>query len=41
MTYAVSKSLGGAFAWELSGDTPKAALLTAVADGLSAAGESR
>jgi chitinase len=35
MAYARSKSLGGAFAWELSGDTTSAALLTAMADGLS------
>jgi chitinase len=35
MTYARSKSLGGAFAWELSGDTPRAELLTAVSDGLT------
>jgi chitinase len=34
MAYAKSKSLGGAFAWELSGDTPAADLLTAVSDGL-------
>jgi chitinase len=31
MAYARSRSLGGAFAWELSGDTPDAALLTAIA----------
>jgi chitinase len=31
MTYARSRSLGGAFAWELSGDTPAADLLTAMA----------
>jgi chitinase len=35
MTYARSKSLAGAFAWELSGDTPTADLLTAMADGLN------
>jgi chitinase len=35
MAYARSKSLGGAFAWELSGDTPDSALLTAVASGLA------
>ena len=37
MAYARSKALGGAFAWELSGDTAKAALLTAVSEGLGAA----
>jgi chitinase len=31
MAYARSKDLGGAFAWELSGDTPHADLLTALA----------
>jgi chitinase len=31
MTYARSKALGGAFAWELSGDTADAVLLKAVA----------
>jgi len=31
MAYAKSKALGGAFAWELSGDTPDAALLKAMA----------
>jgi chitinase len=35
MAYARSRSLGGAFAWELSGDTRSADLLTAMADGLS------
>jgi chitinase len=35
MAYARGKALGGAFAWELSGDTPGAELLTAVTDGLS------
>jgi chitinase len=35
MAYARSKSLGGAFAWELSGDTPNADLLTAMSTGLS------
>jgi chitinase len=35
MEYAQSKGLGGAFAWELSGDTESADLLTAMADGLS------
>jgi chitinase len=35
MTYARSKALGGAFAWELSGDTPDAVLLKAVASGLN------
>ena len=34
MAYARSRGLGGAFAWELSGDTAKADLLTAVRDGL-------
>jgi len=34
MAYARSKALGGAFAWELSGDTADAALLTAMATGL-------
>ncbi len=34
MAYARSQSLGGAFAWELSGDTPTADLLTAVSSGL-------
>jgi chitinase len=34
MAYAKSKSLGGAFAWELSGDTPNADLLTAMSTGL-------
>jgi chitinase len=34
MAYAKSKSLGGAFAWELSGDTKDAVLLKAMADGL-------
>jgi chitinase len=37
MAYARSKALGGAFAWELSGDTPGTPLLTAVADGLQGA----
>ena len=36
MTYARSKGLAGAFAWELSGDTGSADLLTAMADGLAA-----
>jgi chitinase len=36
MAYARSKGLGGAFAWELSGDTPKGELLTAVSEGLAA-----
>ena len=31
MAYARGKALGGAFAWELSGDTPDAALLKAMA----------
>ena len=35
MTYARGRALGGAFAWELSGDTPDGALLNAVAAGLS------
>ena len=34
MSYARSKSLGGAFAWELSGDTPHSDLLAAVVSGL-------
>jgi chitinase len=34
MAYAKSKSLGGAFAWELSGDTAAADMLTAMSDGL-------
>ncbi|MDY7087476.1 MAG: glycoside hydrolase family 18 protein [Actinomycetota bacterium] len=34
MAYARSKALGGAFAWELSGDTAQSDLLTAVSDGL-------
>jgi chitinase len=34
MEYARSRSLGGAFAWELSGDTRSADLLTAMSDGL-------
>ncbi|WP_250002396.1 glycoside hydrolase family 18 protein [Actinoplanes sp. M2I2] len=37
MAYARGKALGGAFVWELSGDTPQAELLTAVSDGLAAA----
>jgi chitinase len=36
MTYARGRSLGGAFVWELSGDTTGADLLTAVATGLAA-----
>ncbi|WP_433300201.1 glycoside hydrolase family 18 protein [Actinoplanes sp. CA-030573] len=36
MAYARKKSLGGAFAWELSGDTPHSDLLNAVASGLAA-----
>jgi chitinase len=35
MAYARSRALGGAFAWELSGDTLDAVLLKAVASGLS------
>ncbi|MEV6600183.1 glycosyl hydrolase family 18 protein [Actinoplanes sp. NPDC051346] len=35
MAYARSNGLGGAFAWELSGDTPDAQLVRAMADGLS------
>jgi chitinase len=35
MSYASSKSLGGAFAWELSGDTTNSELLTAMADGIT------
>jgi chitinase len=34
MAYARSQGLGGAFAWELSGDTDDAVLLKAMADGL-------
>lgn len=34
MAFASSKSLGGAFAWELSGDTPKGDLLSALANGM-------
>jgi chitinase len=34
MAYVRSRSLGGAFAWELSGDTKSADLLTAMSDGL-------
>lgn len=37
MAYARSRSLGGAFVWELGGDTPQATLLNAVADGLTPA----
>ncbi|MEU4423645.1 glycoside hydrolase family 18 protein [Actinoplanes sp. NPDC024001] len=33
VAYARSRSLGGLFAWELAGDTPDAALLTALAAG--------
>jgi chitinase len=36
MAYARSKSLGGAFAWELGGDTSNADLLNAVVTGLAA-----
>ncbi|BCJ52610.1 hypothetical protein Asp14428_40850 [Actinoplanes sp. NBRC 14428] len=35
MAYARSTGLGGAFAWELSGDTPDAQLVSAMADGLT------
>ena len=35
MAYARSKALGGAFAWELSGDTATGDLLTAMATGLT------
>ena len=35
MAYARSRSLAGAFAWELSGDTRNADLLTAMANGLA------
>jgi chitinase len=35
MAYARGRALGGAFAWELSGDTPKADLLGALSTGLS------
>ncbi|OJF14050.1 chitinase [Couchioplanes caeruleus subsp. caeruleus] len=34
MAYARGNGLGGAFAWELSGDTPDAQLVRAMADGL-------
>ena len=34
MAYARAEGLGGAFAWELSGDTRSADLLKAVAAGL-------
>jgi chitinase len=34
MAYAAGRSLGGAFAWELSGDGPSADLLAAMAGGL-------
>ncbi len=37
MAYAESRSLGGAFVWELAGDTPQADLLRAVTDGLAEA----
>jgi chitinase len=37
MAYARSRALGGAFAWELSGDTPQAVLLKAIAAGLNPA----
>jgi chitinase len=37
MAYARSRSLAGAFAWELSGDTDKADLLTAMSAALTAA----
>jgi chitinase len=37
MAYARSRALGGAFAWEMSGDTAKGDLLTAVAAGLATA----
>jgi chitinase len=36
MAYARSRSLGGAFAWELAGDTTRADLLNAVVTGLAA-----
>ena len=36
MAYARRRALGGAFAWELSGDTDRADLLTAVVTGLAA-----
>jgi chitinase len=38
MTYARNKALGGAFVWELSGDTPDGVLLKAVAAGLNPRG---
>jgi chitinase len=38
MAYARGRALGGAFVWELSGDTARADLLTAVATGLTPPG---
>ena len=35
MAYARSRGLGGAFAWELSGDTADARLVRAMAAGLA------
>jgi chitinase len=35
MAYARGRSLAGAFVWELSGDTPRADLLSAVRTGLA------
>ena len=34
MTYAKNQGLGGAFFWELSGDTTNGELITAIANGL-------
>jgi len=34
MSYARSQALGGAFFWELSGDTTSGELVTAIANGL-------
>ena len=35
MTYAKQQGLGGAFFWELSGDTSNGELITAVRNGLN------
>jgi len=34
MTYAKNQSLGGAFFWELSGDTTNGELISAIKNGL-------
>ncbi len=34
MSYAKTQSLGGAFFWELSGDTTNGELITSVSNGL-------